>query len=504
MKLINHILTCSSKRLGLALVLLCSGAHESIFAATAQVNSILDAPAFDANSAPDVFFAGSGIVTFRSAIQYLNAQVQPSNTITFGIAGAGPFVIQPTINAGLDPISVPVTIDGYTQPGTAKNGQTSGDNAILKIVLNGSNYTVGDGQFTGNGLHFVAGSDGSIVKGLVINEWLLNGILIDGSNGPINGIQIVGNFIGTNAAGTAVDANRTGIGISGLNSSGAINPITNTVIGTVLNEDRNILAGSFGYMILDGYNVRGACICSYGNSGTLIKNNYIGTDTSGLSALGESLAGILFIAESGSTIGGAKREERNIISGHRLYGVDFTGISFVTFFNLPPGCSNCTIQGNYVGTDLMGTYALGNGNAGIGLDSNATNNSILANLISGNGVGIRLGQFDLTGSINNTVQGNKIGTDLAGRKQIPNTGFGIIVNDNQNTIGGTSPDQRNLISGNGKGGIFIYGANTDIVAGNYIGTDFTGKNPIPNGGNGVQLGSNGTSFCAATANTIGS
>ena len=504
MKIINHMLIYRAKRIGLALVLLFSSAHESIFAATAQVNSILDAPAFDANSAPDAFFAGSGIVTFRSAIQYLNAQVQPSNTITFGIAGAGPFIIQPTINAGLDPISVPITIDGYTQPGTAKNGQTSGDNAILKIVLNGSNYTVGDGQFTGNGLHFVAGSDGSIVKGLVINEWLLNGILIDGSNGPINGIQIVGNFIGTNVTGRTVDSNRTGIGISGLNSSGIINPITNTIIGTPAPADRNIIAGSFGYMFLDAYNIRGAGICSCGNSGTIVQNNYIGTDTSGMVALGLSHTGISFMQETGSTIGGNSEFTGNLISGHTLFGVSFSGIAFVTFVFFPPQCQNCTIQGNYIGTDVTGTQSLANRNAGINIEEGATSNMILDNLISGNRVGLRLGQFSLDSSFNNVVQGNYIGTDAKGTQPLGNSNFGIIVNDNQNTIGGSLPGQANVISANGKGGIFIYGANNDILAGNLIGTDFTGIKALPNGGNGIELGSNGTSFCAATTNTIGS
>ena len=51
-----------------------------------------------------------------------------------------------------------------------------GDNAMLLIVLNGSNYTVGNGLTTGNGLRFDSGSDNSIVRGLVINQWIENGI----------------------------------------------------------------------------------------------------------------------------------------------------------------------------------------------------------------------------------------------------------------------------------------------------------------------------------------
>ena len=69
-----------------------------------------------------------------------------------------------------------MTIDGYTQPGSSVNTLAQGDNAVLTIVLNGSNYTVGDGLATGNGLHFAplanTSVDNSVVRGLVINQWL--------------------------------------------------------------------------------------------------------------------------------------------------------------------------------------------------------------------------------------------------------------------------------------------------------------------------------------------
>ncbi len=505
MKLIHRILI-SNKRLGLALLLLCSIAAPL----SAAMFTVITTADNGDNISP---IPGS----LRAAIISSNSTVGP-NTITFNFGTAlPPFVIQPTTNE-LPPISNTVTIDGYlgSPGGATPNGRLQGDNAMLTVVINGSKYTVGDGQFTGNGLHFVAGSDGSVVKGLVINEWLLNGILIDGSNGPINGIQIVGNFIGTNVSGNAVDANRTGIGLSALNVSGALNPITNTVIGTANPADRNILAGSFGYCIFDAYSVRGACVCSYANSGTLIQNNYIGTDTSGSIALGNSHCGVMFLQETASTIGGTSDNQRNIISGHSIYGINLTSL-FLTLYVYQPGNTLCVIQGNYIGTDVTGTVALGNSNAGLELDSSSTNNTIggsvagAGNLISGNGngpipgsgFGIYLGQFSIPGSIHNLVQGNKIGTDVSGSKALPNTGFGIVVNDNQNTIGGSTMLERNIISGNGGGGILMYGANADIVTGNLIGTDFTGINKIPNGGNGIQLGTNGTIFCEAINNTVG-
>lgn len=446
--------------------------------------------------------ADSGPGSLRDAINQVNAGID--NTINFNIptsdpgynASANTWTIKPATD--LPTIIHTVTIDGYTQSGSSVNTLAQGDNAVLTIVLNGINV-VSDGFTTGNGLHFGAGSDASVVRGLVINQWFLNGILIDGTNGTINGIQILGNFIGTNATGTQPLPTRTGVGVSG-----ATNQITNTIIGTPLPADRNIFGGSFGYLIFDSFVVRGACICSCYNTGTTIQNNYIGTDTSGTQSLGLSQVGIMFISEHNSLIGGAAANELNLISGQTIYGVTLTNTLPTLFPNPGPGCFECTIEGNYIGTDITGTNQLGNANAGIEIDSFSTENLILNNLISGNGIGIRLGQFAMPGSINNIVQGNKIGTDSTGTQALPNEGFGIIINDNQNIIGGSNPIQANIISGNGKGGILVYGATETTITGNYIGTDITGEIMIGNGGNGIQLGTNGTMFCAASSSIIGS
>ena len=160
-----------------------------------------------------------------------------------------------------------------------------GDNAILLIVLNGSYYTVGDGITTGNGLTFDSGSDNSIVRGLVINQWLQDGIRIAPTNpnpdGALNGISIVGNFIGTSADGTTEMANKTGISMSG-----SLNTVFNTAIGTSDVADRNLVASSFAFFTLGGDS-----IVTTSNVGTTIVNNYyIGADRRGTFALGNSHA----------------------------------------------------------------------------------------------------------------------------------------------------------------------------------------------------------------------
>ncbi|MFQ5652592.1 MAG: hypothetical protein ACE5IY_21880 [bacterium] len=82
----------------------------------------------------------------------------------------------------------------------------------------------------------------------------------------------------------------------------------------------------------------------------------------------------------------------------------------------------------------------------------------------------------------NTIEGNYIGTDVSGTDSRSND-FGIQVGkgSSRNTIGGRKKASRNLISGNGDYGININGNGTsgNVVQGNFIGIDVTGtKNLI--------------------------
>lgn len=490
MKFINLIFISNRTGVGLALILFIAYAAH-IVATPFVVTTTVD----NGNNVTPT--AGS----LRAAINGSNLVTGP-NTISFSIPTSDPgynainntWTIQPPVD--LPNISKPVTIDGYAgNPGGATpNTLAQGDNAVLTIVLNGNNYLTGNGTTTGQGLHFVAGSSGSVVRGLVINQWLGNGILVDAASANITGISIVGCFIGTDASGMVQLANRTGIGLSGLT-----NKCINTVIGTPALADRNIITGSFGPFVEDSYNIQGGGISSYFNSGTVIQNNYIGTDRNGRVALGNTILGMYLWQDLGDTIGGANSVDRNIISGCTIYGAYLRA------------CSEVQIQGNYIGTDVTGTQPVGNGNAGVELEDSfaaagyTTGSSIIGNLISGNGAGVHIGQTFLPGAILNTVQGNFIGTDVSGSKALPNTRFGIEINDSRNTIGGASSGQRNIIAGNLQGGILIYGqTNTtqNLVNNNFIGTDLTGTTSLPNQANGIQIGLNG-GFGGSSANTIG-
>jgi len=144
--------------------------------------------------------------------------------------------------------------------------------------------------------------------------------------------------------------------------------------------------------------------------------------------------------------------------------------------------NNCTIEGNFIGTDPTGLIAAPNGNNGINdvtLESGHTyggSSPGARNIISGN---VHAGIF--LNSAQNTVQGNFIGIGADGHTPIGNGDQGIFFtgNRNGNTIGGTDPGARNVISGNHDEGISIRGSG-HVVQGNYIGTDATGSLPIGN------------------------
>ncbi len=171
--------------------------------------------------------------------------------------------------------------------------------------------------------------------------------------------------------------------------------------------------------------------------------------------------------------------------------------------------SHNLIAGNYIGTDATGEHAVGNLYSGIQVDSagNTIGGTTTGdgNVISGTNWNPGLGvEIDGSGATGNFVEGNYIGTDATGCSRLPNVGGGVIIQGGatNNTIGGTARSARNVISGNGYVGVLIENSGTtgNVVEGNYIGTDLTGKVAVPNGG-GNSAG--GVWISGASNNTIG-
>jgi hypothetical protein len=281
-------------------------------------------------------------------------------------------------------------------------------------------------------------------------------------------LQVQGNRIGTNAAGTRAVSNGIGLNVTQ----------TGVTVGGTTAGARNVISGNTVYGILA---LR-----------TLIQGNYIGTDVTGNTALGNQ-TGIATAAGSfsGATVGGTLAGAGNLISGNTLYGINLSGAPFN---------GQSTVQGNLIGTNAAGTAALGNGTgvyvSNMGVNTIGGTAASAGNLISGNVTGV------LVADGNGQVIGNSIGTDLSGTKALGN-GDGVVVGASGITVGGTAPGAGNLISGNVNHGLEVFSSG-NLIQGNLIGTDRTGMAALGNGvgalvsGAGNQIG--GTS--AAARNVI--
>src|SRR5262249_52549596 len=113
---------------------------------------------------------------------------------------------------------------------------------------------------------------------------------------------------------------------------------------------------------------------------------------------------------------------------------------------------------------------------------NSTIQGLVINNFSNEGIMI-------SGKGGNVIRGNFLGTDATGKQDKGNGLAGIDVFTSNNTIGGTNPADRNLISGNNVSGISVVGPNVsgNVIQGNFIGTDDTGANPLGNSGAGIRI-----------------
>jgi len=83
------------------------------------------------------------------------------------------------------------------------------------------------------------------------------------------------------------------------------------------------------------------------------------------------------------------------------------------------------------------------------------------------------------------LTGNYLGTNATGTAAGLGNDYGVDVRSNTNTIGGTTPQARNVISGNITAGIVILGGASNQVLGNYIGLQPNGNTTLANGVYGV-------------------
>jgi parallel beta-helix repeat protein len=369
----------------------------------------------------------SGAGSLRQAILDVNAaQAGPQPIgIIFNIPGTGVQTISPA--TALPALVQPTILDGKTQTGYT--------NTPL-IELNGSNSGASIA-----GLHIVAGN--STVRGLAIYSFNGDEILIDTNGGDV----IQGNYIGTNAAGTAQPNGGNGIQIVAT---------PNNVIGGMASSMRNLISGNGG----EGLRIDGTLA-----TGNIVQGNYIGTDASGSSAVGNNASGIYIRRASGNSVIG------NVVSGNLGFaGIAICGTASFCGGGDPAGIDETSnaagnvVQGNFVGTNFNGTSPLGNNGAGLSIDG-APNTQVggttsaMDNIISFNGTNdVQI--FD-TGAISNKIQGNTI----QGKPAATTVGISVAASLTGNTL------SQNSISGHGGLGIDLAptGVNPNVTgaANNY-------------------------------------
>ena len=447
--------------------------------------------------------------TLRAAIQLADLR-SGTQAIVFDIPGAGVPTIAPT--SALPAATVPVTIDGTTQTG-------------------GWVQLSGTGAPTATGLSITAGA--STVRGLVVNGWA-TGISLTGAGGDLvagnrigtdttgtsavpNGVgislhvpdstigatttsspgtcsgdcnvisgnttagvsagdvdlplparsRIVGNFVGTDLTGQAAVGNGVGIDLretfsdqqSGLAPDDSVlvggpTPVPGTAPGNVVsaNVQTGILAG-------------GAQSTLYSMT---VQGNLVGATADGTATLGNPVG--IADASSGDVIGGNAPDDRNVVGGSTLQGIESAGL----------------VEGNLVGVGPSGVL-LKNVVGVAGIEGGAT---LCGNTVSGNTTGLQ-GVLSLD-------SGNRIGTDPTGSQAVPNQ-VGIAPTTLSSGLDSRCADLGpDIVSGNTQAGVVDQtpDGNASISVGRmYVGTDSTGKVAIPNGV-GFQLsgGTNSSEF----------
>jgi hypothetical protein len=414
----------------------------------------------------------SGLGSLRA--EMLAANADPSVTpaiIDFTVNGTI------TLTSALPEVSRNVQLDGTSAP-----GYVSGGPPVVEINCNNN-----------AGLVLAAGSDGSRLLGMAVDNASGNGVTLNAGS-----ITLDGNYIGLNLAGVAFGNGGDGVYVS----SGSSNNLIGLNPSHASDYVSNIISGNAG----NG-------LSFHGSSGNTVVANRIGTDAAGGSAIANGENGIWVTAGSNSNeIGGTEFVDAatgdvndptgnkgsvapvfvvpplgNLVSGNNQNGILIDSNS-----------QNNVLNGNFVGTAADGNSAIGNAADGV-LISGADNNSLVGcqfvnnpfvyyNVVSGNGAN----GLQVTNSNNVIVQGNFFGIGANNTNIVANQADGILVDgSSQNTtVGGVIP-LGNVSAGNGMNGIEVRDTVSGFVTFNTFGGLLAFKGAAPNGNDGLLITSTG-------------
>jgi len=262
-------------------------------------------------------------------------------------------------------------------------------------------------ESAGNTIGGVTPAERNVISGNALSD-----VHIVGAGGQDNENWIIGNYIGTDAAGKVQLSNPGYFNIA-IDGGAPANHVQ-------------------GNLIVGGSNGGGILIGDTGSSYNEIVGNSLGLDATGSTALGGNIG--INAGEPFNKIGGLTPQERNIVNG---------GIGL--------GSTDSLVIGNYVGTDRTGTQVLGSGGIGIGGSHNFVGGSLAA---AGN---IATENVGVAGGADNFIAGNSIGISSMNGTRI------FLQSTEHNAIQGNR-----LSSANGDGLSIGSGANLNWVRANQI------------------------------------
>ena len=412
----------------------------------------------------------NGIVLYAdgATIQANHIGTATDGTTAIPNGGDGIAVV---LNGNNTMIGGPASDSGNTISANGRHGIAIG---AEDVAIDGNRIgTTADGASPlGNGgvgiISFAARTAiGSPGVGNTISANAASGVYLDGPDATVQG-----NLIGTDATGTTALGNGfVGVAVVGTG--------TNATIGGTTLGSGNTISGN----VRTGVHIDAA--------DANVQGNVIGTDVSGMVALGNAEDGLALLGSAThAVIGGPASDSGNTISANGRHGISI-------------GAEDVAIDGNRIGTTADGASPLGNG--GVGIISFAARTAIgspgVGNTISANAAsGVYLDGPDAT------VQGNLIGTDATGTTALGNgvVGVAIFGSGVDATIGGAVPGAGNTISDNGLHGIWTDARDT-TVDGNLIGTSADGTIALGNVEDGISVTANGANAVIGTTgfgNTI--
>ena len=415
------------------------------------------APVYDTNAGDGICSTPNGDCTLRAAMQ--EAKAHPGHDIiNFAIPGTGPHTIQLTTNLPALTDDTGTTIDGYSQPGSTPNTDPLVSNASIMIEIRGGGPTGFDAV--------KVRSDNNVLQGLAVYDARRPIWAFDGADGNL----LVGNFIGTNAAGTFA----TNVLAPTAHGVHIERDSANNVIGTADPADRNVISGNARH---------GLGIWHAGSNNNVVQNNIVGLSPDGTVALPNAKHGLdVNFSASNTMLGGLGASEGNLVSGNGDSAVE------VSHNPLDNGGQiidmGTQVLGNRLGTgpdgELFGPETA-NFNTGVFVEDGVTNTVIDGNVIGNNGKGgIRIINGGSNGNTDGTVvRNNHIGVSVGG-VPMANGQLGIAVESSGSTIG-----PANTIANSP--GPAITSSELDAV-----GNTFTANAMTGNAGLGIELSPPGT------------